>query len=206
MQKTNYKTEQETLWAGNFGDFYIDRNTMERLLGPKLVMWSRILSSMCKISTMRELGCNIGVNLSALHSLQPELRLFGHEINEKAVRQARKLSIAEITHGSIVEMIDMEPVDCVFTAGVLIHINPAHLKQVYRNIVYGTKRYVVLAEYYNPTPVKLPYRGQKNALFKRDFAGDLIEHFGLKLVDYGFVYHREHFAPQDDVHWFLLEK
>ena len=38
------------------------------------------------------------------------------------------------------------------------------------------------------------------------FSGELIENFGLKLIDYGFIYHRDRFAPQDDMHWFLLEK
>jgi spore coat polysaccharide biosynthesis protein SpsF len=28
----------------------------------------------------------------------------------------------------------------------------------------------------------------------------------LKLVDYGFVYHRDYQFPQDDMNWFLLEK
>jgi spore coat polysaccharide biosynthesis protein SpsF len=44
-------------------------------------------------------------------------------------------------------------------------------------------------------------------LFKRDFAGDLLDRFpGLVLVDYGFVYHRDKAFPQDDMTWFLLEK
>jgi hypothetical protein len=28
----------------------------------------------------------------------------------------------------------------------------------------------------------------------------------LKLLDYGFVYHRDPAHPQDDVTWFLIEK
>jgi hypothetical protein len=50
------------------------------------------------------------------------------------------------------------------------------------------------------------YRGHADRLFKRDFAGDLIEKYGMKLVDYGFVYKRDNWAPQDDITWFLLEK
>jgi len=63
-----------------------------------------------------------------------------------------------------------------------------------------------VCEYYNPSPVSVPYRGHQDRLFKRDFAGDLIEGYGLKLVDYGFIYKRDTWAPQDDVTWFLLEK
>ena len=61
-------------------------------------------------------------------------------------------------------------------------------------------------EYYNPTPVSVEYRGHQDKLFKRDFAGELIDKFNLKLIDYGFNYKRENYFPKDDATWFLLEK
>ena len=64
----------------------------------------------------------------------------------------------------------------------------------------------MINEYFNPTPVSIPYRGHENKLFKRDFAGELIDSYSLKLVDYGFVYSRDNLYPQDDMTWFLLEK
>ena len=64
-----------------------------------------------------------------------------------------------------------------------------------------------MAEYYDPKPVALTYRGHENKMFKRDFAGDLLERYeNLKLIDYGFCYHRDMNFPQDDISWFLLEK
>ena len=54
---------------------------------------------------------------------------------------------------------------------------------------------------------KLPYRGHAGKLFKRDFAGELLERYAdLSLVDYGFVYRRDPNFRQDDLTWFLLEK
>ena len=38
------------------------------------------------------------------------------------------------------------------------------------------------------------------------FAGELIDKFNLKLIDYGFTYNREKYFPKDDGTWFLLEK
>ena len=111
-----------------------------------------------------------------------------------------------INKGSILEKIEDKKVDLTFTKTVLIHINPDHLKNVYENLVNGSNRYVLVAEYYNPSPVKIKYRGHDDRLYKRDFAGDLIEGYGLKLVDYGFVYKRDNWAPQDDITCFLLEK
>ena len=30
--------------------------------------------------------------------------------------------------------------------------------------------------------------------------------YKLKLIDYGFIYHRDNSFPKDDITWFLLEK
>ncbi len=49
--------------------------------------------------------------------------------------------------------------------------------------------------------------GYKEKLFKRDFAGELLDTFSdLQLLDYGFCYHRGPNFPQDDANWFLLKK
>ena len=201
-----YKTEQENFWAGEIGLNYIDRNNSEPLLYSKVAMWARMLQAANNVNSIRELGCNIGLNLVALKRLQPKLNLSGYEINEEAAKQASDFNVAEIKQGSIIDQINDTKVDLTFTAGVLIHINPDYLYNVYKNLVDGSNRYVLVAEYYNPAPTKINYRGHENRLFKRDFAGDLIDNYGMKLVDYGFVYKRDNWAPQDDITWFLLEK
>ena len=90
---------------------------------------------------------------------------------------------------------------------MLIHINPEQLQEVYQKLYDATERYILLSEYYNPTPVEVLYRGNIGKLFKRDFAGELLDKFhDLKLVDYGFIYHRDNIFPCDDCTWFLLEK
>lgn len=78
---------------------------------------------------------------------------------------------------------------------------------MYKKLYDCTNKYILLAEYYNPKPVAINYRGHENTLFKRDFAGELMDKFpDLTLRDYGFVYHRDLAFPQDDINWFLLEK
>ena len=70
-----------------------------------------------------------------------------------------------------------------------------------------SKKYIAIVEYYNPSPVDIVYRGQTGQLFKRDFAGEIMDRFSdVHLVDYGFVYHRDAHFPADDLNWFLLEK
>lgn len=201
-----YQTEQEQFWAGDFGQGYIDRNSSEQLLTSKVAMWANMLRAAPMVSSATEFGCNIGLNLMAINRLNPTISLSGYEINEAAAQQASKTNVGEIHNRSILEPLDATSVDLTFTVGVLIHINPEHLNKVYENLVNASRRYVLVAEYYNPTPVKIPYHGHEDRLFKRDFAGDLIDNYGLRLIDYGFVYKRDNWAPQDDISWFLLEK
>jgi spore coat polysaccharide biosynthesis protein SpsF len=55
--------------------------------------------------------------------------------------------------------------------------------------------------------VEIPYRGHSGKLFKRDFAGEILDAYSdLNLIDYGFAYHRDNYFKQDDITWFLLEK
>jgi pseudaminic acid biosynthesis-associated methylase len=90
---------------------------------------------------------------------------------------------------------------------VLIHINPDRLRSVYETLHKASSRLILVCEYYNPTPVAIPYRGHADRLFKRDFAGEMLDAFpDLRLVDYGFAYRRDPAFPQDDITWFLMEK
>ncbi len=206
MTSNKYSTPQEEFWAGDFGNEYIQRNQPERLLVPKLAAWSQILRSCAGLESAAELGCNIGLNLLALSKLCPSIELQGVEINETAAAEAKKLDVADVSVATITEPLELSPADLTFTAGVLIHINPDRLQTVYKNLVNNSTRYVVVAEYFDPNPVAISYRGHQDRLFKRDFAGELIDQFNLKLVDYGFFYKRDQLVSQDNITWFLLEK
>ena len=97
--------------------------------------------------------------------------------------------------------------DLVLIKGVLIHINPNFLNRVYQQLYNLSKKYILIGEYYNRTPVTINYRGHSEKLFKRDFAGELLDKYkDLELVDYGFRYHRDNNFPMDDIAWFLLKK
>jgi spore coat polysaccharide biosynthesis protein SpsF len=97
--------------------------------------------------------------------------------------------------------------DVSLIKGVLIHINPEMLPVVYDKLYAAAKKFILVCEYYNPSPVTIKYRGHTDRLFKRDFAGELLKRFpDLSLVDYGFVYKGDTAFPQDDITWFLLGK
>jgi pseudaminic acid biosynthesis-associated methylase len=202
-----YKTEQEAFWAGNFGDSYIARNSDQMLLASNLALFSKILARTQSIKTVLELGANVGLNLRAIQSLVPNAEMSAVEINAKAVEQLQAIGDVNIFHGSILDFKPTETYDLVFTKGVLIHINPEFLPAVYQAMYKASDRYILIAEYYNPSPVEVSYRGFGEKLFKRDFAGEMLDSYpDLSLIDYGFAYRRDSHFPQDDTNWFLLEK
>jgi len=203
----NYKTEQEKFWSGEFGNEYIERNQGEASIASNIALFSKILKSTNSISSAIEFGANIGLNLQAIKHLLPEVQLSAIEINKKAVTQLKEIENIKVFHSSILDFQLDEERDLVLIKGVLIHINPSELKSVYELLYKTSKKYICIAEYYNPSPVEVKYRGHEGKLFKRDFAGEIMEQFSdLKLIDYGFVYHRDNNFPQDDTTWFLLEK
>jgi pseudaminic acid biosynthesis-associated methylase len=204
---TEYKTEQEAFWAGSFGTDYIQRNQGDQLLASNLAFFAKALAAAQGVQSCVEFGANIGMNLRALRLLHPSMALHGIEINADAAAElARFLGDANVQQGSILELVP--PVcDLALIKGVLIHINPDVLPQVYDKLVAATSRWLLVAEYYNPAPVAIPYRNHTDRLFKRDFAGEIMErHPSMKLVDYGFAYRRDQQFPQDDITWFLMEK
>jgi len=204
---SDFKTEQESFWAGDFGNDYIQRNISASLLSCNRAFFAEILNRTCGLGSVLELGANVGMNMYALRDLLPDGELAGVEINSTAAEELAKVPGIEVFHDSILDFESPKSFDLVFTKGVLIHINPDELNQVY-DLMYRTScRYLMVAEYYNPAPVEIPYRGHSGKLFKRDFSGEILERFAdLELVDYGFAYHRDQRFPQDDITWFLMEK
>jgi len=203
---TEIQTEQALFWQGDFGDQYISRNRSEVLHSSNVHFFSKIFASVGgEINSVLELGANIGMNFLALRQLIPDIAYTGVEINSAAAEELRALGPDVVT--SSIESFDSEfSWDLVFTKGVLIHLNPESLDSTYEKMVRLSSRFVLVAEYFSPDPVAVSYRGETDRLFKRDFAGEILDLYpSLSLKDYGFSYNRGPF-PQDNISWFLMEK
>lgn len=202
------KTVQEEFWAGEFGDDYIARNRSDALLAANLALFSDVMKATGPVSSVLELGCNVGMNLKAFDLLDPTIQKAGFDINETAISQLKsEKPNFDVKVGSIIEGLVTEAVDLTFTKGVLIHINPDYLEAVYTNLYEKSNEYICVIEYYNPSPVAITYRGHDDRLFKRDFCGDLLDKYSdLELVEYGFCYRRDPVFQQDDMTWFLMKK
>jgi pseudaminic acid biosynthesis-associated methylase len=208
MSAKDYTTPQEGFWAGQFGSEYIGRNDSDQLLASNLNFFAKALRQAGRISSCIEFGANIGMNLKALQLLYPGIALRGIEINPDAAEQLGTLIGQEnVYEGSIFNYPVADKADIALIKGVLIHINPDMLPVVYEKLYAASRRFVLVCEYYNPSPMAVSYRGHADRMFKRDFAGEMMDKYpDLSLVDYGFAYRRDPAFPQDDITWFLMEK
>lgn len=203
-----FKTKQEKFWAGDFGDEYIDRNKGVELLASNLNFFSKSLKNTGKISSCIEFGANIGMNLEALKLLYPRIYFEGVEINKSAAKLLADLIGDEnVFQGSIFDYKINKKFELSLVKGVLVHNDPEKLDLIYEKLYQASSKFILICEYYNPSPMSVLYRGHKDKLFKRDFAGEIMEKYpDLQLIDYGFSYKRDVAFPQDDITWFLFKK
>lgn len=203
-------TEQEQFWAGEFGDRYHERNAGR--IEANQNFFQSIMGEYAKKdvypTSLIEFGAGVGENLLAINRILPKAELAAVEINEWAAKlmDAEHPVIRWVFRESMLTFSRPVQWDMTITKGTLIHIEPKSLLAAYARLHAHSRRWILICEYYNPTPVEVEYRGHAGKLWKRDFAGEMLDTYkDLKLVDYGFRYHRDQY-PQDDLTWFLLER
>ena len=165
------------LWAGEFGVEYTDRNRVN--WRNRIKFWDTMIE-LIGVRSVLEVGCNAGWNLSALRVCEPTLALYGTDINPVAVDQARvcglnvecKLDFDAAFRGKM---------ELVFTAGVLIHVEPENLKEFMSALASKSCRYVLAVEYASDVEEEIPYQGMTGKCWKRPY-GKLYEELGLRLV------------------------
>jgi pseudaminic acid biosynthesis-associated methylase len=200
--------ETEEFWSGPFGDAYTDRNKIN--MAATVAFFARALDKADGVESVLELGANAGHNLLAIKRSWPNARTMGVEINSSAFARLKNncdyAIQASLLDGPFYQQ-DETLSDLVFTKGVLIHIDPDDLPVAYGVIYNNARRYILLSEYFAREPTPVTYRGHEGKLWRRDFAGEMLDAYNgeLTLLDYGFISRLDPF-PQDDVTWYLLEK
>lgn len=199
--RTTEAVRLENLWAGEFGDQYVERNAdAGAVRGP---FWSEILRLTSPLSVL-EVGCNVGANLRWL--ADGNRRVVGVDVNRGAIavleRDVSGVTGVEAPARSL-PFGDRE-FDLTFTMGVLIHQPEESLGAVMDEMVRCSRRFVLVGEYHGSETEEVPYRGVSGALFRRDYGAMFLERFPtLRLVDSGFL-GREN--GWDDVTWWLFER
>jgi pseudaminic acid biosynthesis-associated methylase len=204
MSGSNAAERLESLWAGHFGDEYVERN-IEAAAG-RGEFWRKQIAELGP-NTALEVGCNVGANLRWLAELIGTEKVAGIDINERALEILRDHIRGIDVRCAAARTLPFPDAsfDLVFTMGVLIHQSPDDLDQVMAEIVRCSSRYVLCGEYYAEELTEVPYRGQDGALFKMDFGARYSDLFPqLRLVDRGFLPRAE--GVWDDVTYWIFEK
>jgi pseudaminic acid biosynthesis-associated methylase len=204
MSGSNAAERLERLWAGDFGDEYVERN-IEAAAG-RGDFWRALIANLGP-ATALEVGCNVGANLRWLAELIGSENVAGIDVNERALEILRDRVPGIDVRRAVARTLPFPDAsfELVFTMGVLIHQAPEDLDRVMCEIVRCSSRYVLCGEYHADELTEVPYRGHDGALFKMDFGaryGDLFPQ--LRLVDRGFLPRSE--GVWDDVTYWVFEK
>jgi pseudaminic acid biosynthesis-associated methylase len=200
---------QDTFWSEEYAKNYARKNSgFNDELGKE--GWSHMLAKAdLQTKTFLEVGCNIGRNLDQLKLLDPDMKGSVVEISPEALAYVQSRHELERQFCGPVQEAQFPPAyfELVFTSGVLIHVPPTDLAAVMNKMFTWSSKYILIAEYFNRTPISIEYQGRKDLLFKCDFGGMFKDHFPVRLVDYGFLWGRIYDAAGfDDITWWLFEK
>jgi pseudaminic acid biosynthesis-associated methylase len=179
MTTTSDDNPQAKTWAGNFGDDYVERNISVDMINTDYVKLTGLeyndifldfFQDLDRNLTILELGCNVGNNLSILRSLG-FTNLHGLDINSKAIDIAKSRYSDIHFYNSSIESCEFPArnFDLVFTAGVLIHINPVTLPDIIKKILSLSKQYVFGFESFSESITEVFYQNSNNLYWKQNF-------------------------------------
>jgi len=106
------------------------------------------------ISSILEIGCNCGPNLSLIAKKFPSTEVRGIDVNPMAIQKGNELlaqegiSNVKLSVGKASELAQFQDksFDIVFTDAVLIYIGPDKIKEVVREMLRLTRRALILVE------------------------------------------------------------
>jgi pseudaminic acid biosynthesis-associated methylase len=161
-------TRLERLWAGGFGDAYVQRNPVR--VESRARFWKTLLTDH-PIRSVLEVGCGQGGNLSLLGQLIDPADLWGIDVNAEALSRARVNAPGANLVLGIGRRLPFRDglADLAFTVGVLIHQPESTLPLVMSEIVRCSRRYVLWVEYFGEQTEEVPYHGEAGTLYRRDY-------------------------------------
>lgn len=140
------KTPQLEHWTGDWGRKYVEDNSLD----PQTFVpyWEQVLNHIQPKSIL-EVGCNIGLNLSAIHSIRKDINLTGIEPYIGAVEKARQaITTAKIVEGDGFDLPFKDgEFDLTCSLGVMIHIATKDLKRFIEELYRVSSKYILISEY-----------------------------------------------------------
>jgi pseudaminic acid biosynthesis-associated methylase len=191
------------LWTGEFGNEYTQRNSRETLEARR-AMWEILLPK--GVESALEVGANVGLNLEAISQFSTA-ELYACEPNDMARAELHELLDHDNIRSDSADRLGWpdKHVDLVFTSGVLIHVPPDRLEASLKEISRVASRYVICGEYFAPSEEVVPYRGQSDALWRRDY-GSLFMDACPDLHPLGTLFAWKRTTGLDNLTFWIFEK
>ena len=205
MLETSYTpADLEALWAGDFGNAYLDRN--KHAGGPRAAYWADFLDTYPAVSRTLEIGCTQGDNLMHFTPRIPAHELWGLDVNPVVLESLRTNVPGCNGVWGVARALPFRDAyfDLVLTVGLLIHQPDETLPIVMNEMVRTSRKYIYCGEYHSDEGETIEYRGHTGILFKRNYKQLFADMFPeLTLVGEGFLTKETGF---DRVTWLMYEK
>lgn len=192
------------LWTGEFGDEYTRR--AQSSVAARLNLWRTLLPDGCR--SVLEVGANIGANLEAIGRIS-DCELYATEPNDLAREElvnAGFVQPANVT-ADFADKLSWpdEIADLAITSGLLIHIATDKLLPSMKEIHRCARRWIISAEYFSPTDEMIPYRGKRDALWRRDYGSLWLDNFP-DLTCHAAVFAWKRMTGLDNLTCWVMEK
>lgn len=179
---------------------------LRQVLFKQVFSWLAAMGTRGLINNVYEVGFGQGQNLIAIQQMSKgAIEVYGCEPNLRAYKAAKEaletssLTLVDKWRGTTTKY------DMVFTSGVLIHIATDQLGEFIDNMYNASSKYIVVIEYFSAEEREIPYRGQRNALWTRDYGSIIMDrHSDLRCIGYGFLWKR--MTGLDNLTYWIFEK
>lgn len=103
------------------------------------------------LDSLLEVGCNCGPNLSQINSKFPEVKLWGVDINEDAVKRASMLSGVTVRVANFNKKLPFEDnsFDVVLADAVLMYVSPEQIQKTLKEINRVAKKAVIVVDWFD---------------------------------------------------------
>ena len=182
--------KQMDVWEGNFGKNYTKRNlsSLKEMNAEYIKNFGisrsninkRFLDGLDRSIRILEVGTNVGNKLVCLQQMG-FTNLYGIELQQDAVEKAKtRTRHINIIQGSSFDIPFKDGFfDLVFTSGLLIHIPPNDLKDVFSEMVRVSRKYIWGMECFAPQYTAVQYHGKVNLFWKTDFVRIFLSDFKI---------------------------
>jgi len=151
---TFYWKYRDVFCGSKWIENYISKSSIEH---PHRQLLIDIISKYAPFRNVLEIGCASGPNLYLLSKKFPSVKLYGVDINKKAIKrgqswfQSKNIQTVSLLHLKTdkLRLFSTKSIDIVFTDAVIIYIPPPKLKTIIEEMFRIARKCVILNEWHS---------------------------------------------------------